>query len=284
MAAGRLIAATHLMDHYAVMGNPVAHSKSPQIHTLFAAQTRQDMDYRTILVERGSLPDAVTKFASTGGRGLNITVPFKEDAWALATQRSARAERAGAVNTLVLHDTGEHFGDNTDGAGLVRDLRNNHAASLRQARLLLVGAGGAARGVVEPLLREKPALLVIANRTAGKAVELARAFCDLGHVEGCGLPDLESQPFDIIINATAASMSGEVPALPGSIVTPQSWCYDMMYGDQPTAFMDWAKMLGAARVLDGLGMLVEQAAESFYLWRKVRPDTAPVIAALRKPH
>ena len=271
------------MDQYAVMGNPVAHSKSPQIHALFAAQTRQDMEYRAILVERGGLADAVAEFASAGGRGLNITVPFKEDAWALAAQRSARAERAGAVNTLVLHSSGRHFGDNTDGAGLVRDLRDNHDATLQHARLLLVGAGGAARGVIEPLLQERPQLLVIANRTAEKAIELARAFCDLGHVEGCGLPDLEGQPFDVIINATAASLSGEVPALPESIVIPQSLCYDMMYGNQPTAFMNWALTLGAACALDGLGMLVEQAAESFYLWRKVRPDTAPVIAALRSP-
>ena len=271
------------MDQYAVMGNPVAHSKSPQIHTLFAAQTRQDMAYRAILVERGELVLAVAEFMSAGGRGLNITVPFKEDAWALAAQRSTRAERAGAVNTLVLHDTGRHFGDNTDGAGLVRDLCDNHGATLRNTRVLLVGAGGAARGVIEPLLQAGPGLLVIANRTPGKAIELARTFCDLGHVEGCGLPDLEGQPFDILVNATAASLAGDVPALPGSVVSPQSWCYDMMYGDQPTAFMDWAKARGAARTLDGLGMLVEQAAESFYLWRGVRPDTAPVIAALRKP-
>lgn len=271
-----------LMDQYAVMGNPVAHSKSPQIHALFAAQTRQDMIYRAILVERGGLAGAVAEFSSAGGRGLNITVPFKEDAWALAHQRSVRAERAGAVNTLVLHDRGRHFGDNTDGTGLVRDLCNNHGATLSGARLLLVGAGGAARGVIEPLLQAGPELLVVANRTSGKALELARNFCDLGHVEGCGLPDLEGQPFDIVINATAASLTGEVPALPGSVVTPRSWCYDMMYGDQPTAFMEWAIARGAARALDGLGMLVEQAAESFYLWREVRPDTAPVIAALRK--
>jgi shikimate dehydrogenase len=270
------------MDQYAVMGNPVAHSKSPQIHTLFAAQTRQDMVYRAILVERGELVRAVAEFMSGGGRGLNITVPFKEDAWALAAQRSTRAERAGAVNTLVLHDTGRHFGDNTDGAGLVRDLCDNHGATLRNRRVLLVGAGGAARGVIEPLLQAGPGLLVIANRTPGKAIELARTFCDLGHVEGCGLPDLEGQPFDILVNATAASLAGDVPALPGGVVSPQSWCYDMMYGDQPTAFMDWAQARGAARTLDGLGMLVEQAAESFYLWRGVRPDTAPVIAALRR--
>jgi shikimate dehydrogenase len=264
------------------MGNPVAHSKSPRIHALFAAQTRQELEYRAILVGLGGLAGAVAEFASSGGCGLNITVPFKQDAWTLAAQRSARAERAGAVNTLVLHPSGSHFGDNTDGAGLVRDLRDNYGATLRRARLLLVGACGAARGVVEPLLLEAPQLLVIANRTAGKAVELARTFCDLGHVEGCGLPDLEGQPFDIVINATAASLSGEVPELPGCIVTPHSVCYDMMYGDRPTAFMNWSMARGAARALDGLGMLVEQAAESFYLWRKVRPDTATVIAALRK--
>jgi len=269
------------MDRYAVMGNPVAHSKSPRIHKLFAAQTHQQMEYGAILVEPGGLAKAVAEFASTDGRGLNITVPFKEDAWALAAQRSPRAERAGAVNTLVLHGSGEHFGDNTDGVGLVRDLRDNHHTTLEDARLLLVGAGGAARGVVEPLLQEQPERLVIANRTPDKALELAAAFHDLGPVEGCGLPELEGQCFDVIINATAASLSGKVPALPASIVTPQCWCYDMMYGDRPTAFMDWALAHGAGVALDGLGMLVEQAAESFYLWRGVHPDTAPVIAALR---
>jgi shikimate dehydrogenase len=157
----------------------------------------------------------------------------------------------------------------------------NHGAVLAGKRLLLVGAGGAARGVIEPLLNEKPALLVIANRTPDKAIDLARSFCDLGHTEGCGLDGPEGQDFDIIINATAASLTGEVPALPASIITAESWCYDMMYADQPTAFMNWANERGAHRVMDGLGMLVEQAAESFYLWRGVRPDTAPVIKELR---
>jgi shikimate dehydrogenase len=273
-----------MLDRYAVMGNPIAHSKSPQIHTLFAKQTGQSLSYEAILVERDGFTSAVTAFQHAGGKGLNITVPFKEDAWELAATRSQRAERAGAVNTLVLDQSGSHFGDNTDGAGLVRDLRHNHAVALAGKRLLLVGAGGAARGVIEPLLGEKPALLVIANRTADKAVQLARLFCELGHTEGCGLDDLEGQGFDVIINATAASLSGEVPALPASVVTDASDCYDMMYGDRPTAFMDWAGQQGAARCMDGLGMLVEQAAESFYLWRKVRPDTAPVIAALRETH
>lgn len=271
------------MDSYAVMGNPIAHSKSPRIHTLFAKQTGQQLQYSAILVEKGKLNSAVADFLSQGGKGLNITVPFKQDAWSLASTRSNRAERAGAVNTLVLDQNGRHFGDNTDGAGLVRDLTNNNGATLKNRRVLLVGAGGAARGVIEPLLGEEPALLVIANRTPEKAVELARLFCGLGHTEGCGLEDIAGQTFDIIINATAASLAGDVPALPDSIVTTDSWCYDMMYGDRPTAFMNWAQQLGAAKCMDGLGMLVEQAAESFYLWRNVRPDTGPVIQALRHP-
>ena len=269
------------MDRYAVMGNPVAHSKSPRIHALFAGQTKQQLQYDAILVEKNGFRKAVADFLRQGGKGLNITVPFKEEAWALAATHSDRAERAGAVNTLVLDESGRHFGDNTDGAGLVRDLLHNHRAVLKDKRLLLVGAGGAARGVIEPLLGEKPALLVIANRTAEKAVELARLFCELGHTEGCGLDEVNGQAFDIIINATAASLSGKVPALPESVITADSWCYDMMYADKPTAFMDWAQQLGAARCMDGLGMLVEQAAESFCLWRNVRPDTQPVINAIR---
>jgi len=270
------------MDRYAVMGNPVAHSKSPRIHTLFAGQTNQQLRYDAILVQRDGFKEAVTDFLHQGGKGLNITIPFKEEAWALAATLSDRAERAGAVNTLVLNDNGRHFGDNTDGAGLVRDLLHNHGAVLKDKRLLLVGAGGAARGVIGPLLGERPALLVIANRTPEKAVELARLFCEHGHTEGCGLSDVDGQPFDIIINATAASLSGKVPALPESVVTADSWCYDMMYADKPTAFMDWAKQLGAAHCMDGLGMLVEQAAESFCLWRNVRPNTQPVINAIQE--
>ena len=269
------------MDTYAVMGNPIAHSKSPRIHSLFAAQTGQQLEYTAILVEPGNFANAVAEFQSQGGKGLNITVPFKQEAWALAGKRSERAQRAGAVNTLVLDEPGTYFGDNTDGAGLVRDLLVNHEATLAGKRLLLVGAGGAARGVIEPLLNEKPALLVIANRTPEKAVDLARSFCDLGHTEGCGLDTPEGQDFDIIINATAASLTGDVPALPASIITAESWCYDMMYADQPTAFMNWAAEQGAQKIMDGLGMLVEQAAESFYLWRGVRPDTAAVISELR---
>jgi len=270
-----------MIDRYAVMGNPVAHSKSPRIHTLFASQTDQQLQYEAIRVESGHLADAIGDFLADSGKGLNITVPLKEEAWTLANIRSSRAERAGAVNTLVLDQSGMHFGDNTDGAGLLRDLLHNHGTTLHKKRILLVGAGGAARGVIEPLLLEKPSLLVISNRTPEKAVTLARLFCDLGHTEGCGLDDVAGQTFDLIINATAASLAGQVPALPDNVVTPDSWCYDMMYSDKPTAFMDWAQQRGAAHCMDGLGMLVEQAAESFFLWRDVRPDTGPVIQALR---
>jgi shikimate dehydrogenase len=271
-----------MTDRYAVMGNPIAHSKSPRIHTLFAAQFGHDIDYRAILVEPGRFTQAVAEFLAEGGKGLNVTVPFKEEAWALVATRSARAQRAGAVNTLRLDPSGSHYGDNTDGVGLVRDLKSNQGCQLAGGRLLLLGAGGAARGVIGPLLDEQPARLVIANRTPGKAVELARAFHAIGPVEGCGLDELAGRSFDIIINATAAGLLGEVPALPPGVVQTNSWCYDMMYADEPTAFMRWAQALGAERTLDGLGMLVEQAAEAFFLWRGVRPATEPVIQALRQ--
>jgi shikimate dehydrogenase len=271
-----------MTDRYAVMGNPVAHSKSPRIHTLFAAQFGHDIEYRDILVEPGHFSQAVAEFQAQGGKGLNVTVPFKEEAWALASTRSARAQHAGAVNTLLLDPSGSHHGDNTDGVGLVCDLKINQGCQLAGRGILLLGAGGAARGVIEPLLDEQPSLLVIANRTPGKAVELARAFHEYGRVDGCGLGALAERSFDVIINATAAGLRGEVPALPPEVVLAHSWCYDMMYADEPTAFMRWAQELGAERVLDGLGMLVEQAAEAFYLWRGVRPATDPVIQSLRQ--
>lgn len=268
------------MDKYAVMGNPIAHSKSPQIHRLFAGQTGESLEYTAIQVAPGTFDAVVTEFQSAGGKGLNITVPFKEEAWRLADTHSPRAQRAGAVNTLVLGADGLH-GDTTDGIGLVRDLTQNCDIRIADKRILLVGAGGAARGVVESLLDESPALLVIANRTAGKAVELARIFCTLGRIEGCGLNGLEGQTFDLVINATAAGLDNTVPALPTSVINESTCCYDLMYGDKPTAFVRWSREQGALKALDGLGMLVEQAAESFFIWRHVRPTTGPVIAALR---
>jgi len=268
-------------DEYAVMGNPIAHSKSPRIHSLFAQQTGEPIHYRAILVEVGKLPEAVAGFVAEGGKGLNITVPFKRDAWELVDERSRRAERAGAVNTIRI-EPGRLFGDNTDGVGLVNDLRHNLQIPLQDRRILLMGAGGAARGVLAPLLEQEPALLVIANRTPERAVDLAAEFADLGTVQGCGFDALENLQFDVLINATAASLQGDLPPLPEGIVAEGACAYDMMYGARPTAFMKWAQWQGAEKVSDGLGMLVEQAAESFCIWRGVRPETAPVIAQLRE--
>lgn len=270
-----------MTDRYAVFGNPIAHSKSPQIHSLFAAQTGEDLVYERQLVELGGFVGAAETFFSAGGRGLNITVPFKLDAYAYARQLTPRACRAAAVNTLALQADGSVLGDNTDGAGMVRDMRHNLGWSLQGKRVLVLGAGGAVRGVLAPLLAENPAAVTIANRTVEKAAELATAFADLGSVDCCGFAELEGRVFDLVINGTSASLSGDLPPLPPGILAPACCCYDMMYGSQPTVFMTWASKQGAARVADGLGMLVEQAAEAFYLWRGVRPETVPVIEALR---
>jgi len=267
-------------DLYAVMGNPIAHSKSPQIHALFAAQTGQNLEYRALLVEPGQFATAARDFRAAGGKGLNVTVPFKQDAWVFADILSARAERAGAVNTLIFDRSGVR-GDNTDGLGLVRDLTVNQGYALAGRRILLLGAGGAARGVLQPLLLEKPEQVVIANRTAEKALELSMRFSDLGRVSGRGFAELVGRQFDLIINATAAGLDHQTPQLPDEMLASGGWCYDLMYGDQPTAFMQWGQAQGAAQVVDGLGMLVEQAAQSFHLWRGILPKTQPVIAALR---
>lgn len=273
---------TTTIDRYAVMGNPIAHSKSPAIHAAFAAQTGQAMRYDKILVEIGGLADAIAAFRADNGRGLNITVPFKQDAFQLASPLSPRAQLAGAVNTLVLEDDGSLLGDNTDGAGLVRDLLHNHGLTIAGKRLLLIGAGGAARGVLGPLLDCKPAALVIVNRTAARAEQLAANFSDLGvPVSGVGFEQLPDTAFELLINATSASLHGEAPPLPDSAITAHAASYDLMYADQPTPFMLWAAERSSGPCVDGLGMLVEQAAESFALWRGVRPDTAPVMKMLR---
>ena len=270
-----------MTDDYGVMGHPIAHSKSPIIHVRFARQTKQAMSYRAIDVQPGRFTQAVLDFRDAGGKGLNVTLPFKEEAWELAEVRTARAERAGAANTLWFDEKRRLCGDNTDGVGLVTDLVINHAITITGATVLLLGAGGAARGVIGPLLACDPAELVIGNRTASRAEQLARLFGDFYRVQGCGLVDLRSRQFDLIINATSASLQGRVPAVPDTVLTPGGRCYDMMYSDRPTAFMEWGNARGASKSVDGLGMLVEQAAESFFRWRGVRPDTAGVIAALR---
>jgi shikimate dehydrogenase len=269
------------IDRYAVIGNPVAHSKSPQIHTLFAEQTGQTLVYTAERADSGQFAPTAKNFFQHHGRGLNITVPFKEEAWSFATQRSDRAQRAGAVNTLKLLPDGSVYGDTTDGVGLVRDLKQNHGIPIKDRSVLIIGAGGAVRGVLEALLEQRPARLLISNRTRHKAVQLAKDFSDLGNIAGCGLNELSQHSFDIVINGTSASLKGDLPALPDTIFNEHACSYDMMYAAQPTAFMQWSREHGAQQVLDGLGMLVEQAAESFYLWRGVRPQTKPVIEHIR---
>lgn len=268
-------------DRYGVMGNPIAHSKSPMIHTLFAQQLNHSLSYEAILVEIGAFNAAVENFRTAGGMGLNVTVPFKRDAWKLVGERTPRAGLAGAVNTVVVREDGTLLGDNTDGIGLVRDIRDNLGITLAGKKILLLGAGGAVRGVLGPLLDERPASLVIANRTPARAQELADAFEEFGTIDGCGFDELDGSSFDIVINGTSASLKGEVPPLPDALLASGALCYDMMYGAQPTAFMAWADDHNSAHIADGLGMLVEQAAESFLIWRGVKPETRPVIEAVR---
>lgn len=269
-----------MTDLYSVMGNPINHSKSPQIHAQFAEQSQQDMLYTAQLVPLEGFDSAAEKFFRHGGTGLNITVPFKEDAYRFADQHSDRAKRAGAVNTLKKMADGSVFADNTDGVGLVRDLTVNNGVVLTDKRILLLGAGGAVRGVLQPLLEQKPAELIIANRTVAKAEQLAADFADLGNIRGCGFDDVEGS-FDVIINGTSASLSGDLPPLSPSVISDTTVTYDMMYGSGLTVFNQWAHDLGAAKAIDGLGMLVEQAAEAFTLWRGERPQTAEVIVDLR---
>lgn len=269
---------------YAVMGNPVAHSKSPQIHSQFAHQTGVALSYDRIQVDVGGFDQAVSHFAANGGAGLNITVPFKVEAWQLCSQGNNhltdRAQVAQAVNTLKFESDGTTLGDNTDGAGLVTDLENNNGVAIKDKSILVIGAGGAVRGVLGSILACLPADVTVANRTADKAQELETRFD--GVLKGTGLDRIPGRQFDLIINGTAASLDGNLPDLPLSCVGPQTVVYDMMYADQPTVFMKWGMAAGAASAHDGLGMLVEQAAESFRLWRNTSPDTRPVIDALRK--
>ncbi|MCR4331503.1 MAG: shikimate dehydrogenase [Sulfuricaulis sp.] len=267
---------------YAVMGNPVAHSKSPVIHKQFAHQFGHDIEYTALWVDTDGFAEAVEQFRAEGGKGLNITVPFKLEAYRLAANLSDRAKLAGAVNTIRFEPDGKIFGDNTDGTGLAHDLTKNLNVLLRGKKILVLGAGGAARGVLGPLLKQNPAVLVIANRTVSKAKELARTFAHFGKVEAVGYDELVGKRFDVVINGTSASLKGEVPPLPVNLFTSGAVAYDMMYGDKPTPFLEWAMLHGAETAADGLGMLVEQAAESYLLWRGVRPETKQVIAALRK--
>ena len=267
-------------DHYAVIGSPIRHSKSPKIHTLFAEQTNQSLEYMAQEVVPERFKASVSKFFKEGGKGLNCTLPLKELAWAYADFSTDRAELSKAVNTLALQEDGTVMGDNTDGCGLVTDLIVNNQVQIKGSRVLILGAGGACRGILAPILEQSPHDLMLANRTPQKARDLAVEFCLQGEIEGCGFADLKCQQFDLIINATSSSLNDDMPPLPVDILAENGVCYDLAYGNRPTTFVRWGIMRNAKKSLDGLGMLVEQAAEAFYIWRKVRPDTKPVIDAL----
>jgi shikimate dehydrogenase len=267
-------------ERYAVIGHPVSHSRSPFIHGRFAAQTAQLMTYTTIDASPEHFDATARHFFAEGGQGLNVTVPHKEAALGIADELTPRASRAGAVNTLALRRGGRILGDNTDGAGLARDLLNNHRVTIAGRRLLLLGAGGAARGAVAPLLGLQPSQMTIVNRNVLRARELVERFSDMGRLQAIGYDELGNEPYDLVINATAASLAGELPSLPPGIVSTHSICYDMYYGRDETPFTRWALHRGCTRAIMGLGMLVEQAAESFHLWRGVRPDTASVLSEL----
>lgn len=270
-----------MTDHYAVFGNPINHSKSPHIHRQFAEQTTQDMNYTKQLVAEGAFEQAADEFFAQGGKGLNITVPFKLDAYSYAARLTPRARRAGAVNTLAMQADGTVLGDNTDGIGMIHDM-HNLGWDLRGKRVLVLGAGGAVRGILQPLLEQEPAVVVIANRTFHKAEQLAQGFHDAGNIQAVTYEQLGAEQFDVLINATSASISGDLPPVPASILAPGACCYDMMYGAEPTVFLRWAQAQGAAQIADGLGMLVGQAAEAFYMWRQIRPEVMPVINAIRR--
>ena len=268
------------IDHYAVFGSPIKHSKSPRIHKLFAEQTQQALIYEAQEVNAEQFSSSVSSFFAHGGKGLNCTLPLKELAWAYADVKTERAELSKAVNTLALRSDGSILGDNTDGVGLLTDLMNNHQVSLKNRNVLILGAGGASRGIILPILEQKVASLVIANRTIDKAINLTNEFEHKGIVKSCDFDDLAHQQFDLIINATSSSLSNEIPPLPENILSNTGVCYDLAYGNEPTAFVRWGQKNQALKSLDGLGMLVEQAAEAFFIWRGVRPITRDVIRLL----
>ena len=271
------------MDKYAVVGNPIGHSLSPKIHAMFAQETGQDISYEALELSTDNFAGQIIELQQQGYLGVNVTVPFNQEAWALAKKRSPRAEDAGAVNTLIFQSDGVIAGDNTDGMGLGRDLIINHQILIEHRKILILGAGGAVRGVLGLLLSKKPGLLTIANRSIEKAEQLAEDFFHVWDVQTSRYDELGQQHYDLIINGTSAGLHNEMPPVPDTVLGANSVCYDMMYNlSQPTAFVNWAMERGALRAYDGLGMLVEQAAESFYIWRGVRPETRPVIEGLQQ--
>ena len=268
------------IDQYGVVGHPITHSRSPFIHGMFAKQTNQSMVYRRYDVPPEEFREWVHAFFGNGGRGLNVTIPHKVVAADIADELTPRALRAGAVNTVAVQRDRRILGDNTDGIGLVRDLTENLGLTITRRRILIIGAGGATRGIIAPLLTLEPIEIVVANRAADRAQALVSQFEDLGAIRGCGFSDLSVGTFDIVINATSASLTGEVPNIPPDVISATTACYDMAYAKTETPFTRWALDLGCASATQGWGMLVEQAAETFCLWRGVRPETAPVLAAL----
>jgi shikimate dehydrogenase len=269
-----------LIDRYAVFGYPIKHSKSPRIHKIFAEQTRQLLEYNAQEVPAEQFSEAVAAFFAEGGKGLNCTIPLKELAWAYADVKTGRAQLSKAVNTLALQADGSIFGDNTDGIGLVTDLMTNHAITLTGSRILILGAGGASRGIIAPILEQSVHSIVIAYRTVDKAFNLAAEFHQKGSITGCGFNDLKNRQFDLIINATSTSLSGQLPPLPEYLLAKNGVCYDLAYSNEPTVFVRWGLENHALKSMDGLGMLVEQAAEAFFIWRGIRPITRPVIELL----
>ena len=268
------------IDRYGVMGYPVSHSRSPVIHRLFAMQTGQNLQYELLQVSPEKLEESIRQFQRTGGLGLNITIPHKSEVTRLVDNLSERAASAGAVNTLSFRD-GQIFGDNTDGIGLLRDLAVNLEVSIEDAKILILGAGGATRGIVGPLLEMRPASIRIANRSLSKAEALAEHFSSIGPVSACRFDAVPTgERYDLIVNATSAGLQGETPPYPETAVSDSTFCYDLSYGLKPTPFSVWARDAGASQAVMGWGMLVEQAAESFNIWRGVRPDTASVLSRM----
>ena len=271
------------MNCYCVVGNPINHSKSPQIHTLFARQLGREIRYTRKLLERETFGDDIRRLFAEGLHGCNVTVPFKEDAVGICAELSDRAAKAQAVNTLKLCEDGKLFGDNTDGAGLVRDLTVNNGVELTGKRILIAGAGGATRGILKPLLEQQPQNITVCNRTQEKAQSLASEFNAFGNIGWADYADTAGQTFDLVINATSTSLSGTMPPIRSGCLLNNTVLYDLVYSTEPTAFLLWGEKHGCTQLFDGSGMLAEQAAESFLLWEGVRPDTEAAISFLKQP-
>ena len=269
------------MNKYAVIGNPIKHSKSPQIHAAFAQQENINIDYQRIQADKNKFTSTVNQFVKGGGLGLNVTVPFKIKAFEQCQKLNQYAQAAQAVNTISFDPNIGWLGANTDGVGLLKDLKNNLNLQLKNKNILILGAGGATRGILLPLLKENPAQILVANRTPSKAIELAKTFSKEGAIYGYGFEEIDAQSFDIIINATSASLDNVLPPVPDTIINTETVCYDLAYSDNPTAFIEWSNKLNAKLSVDGIGMLIEQAAESYYIWRNFRPETKPVFSLLR---